>query len=376
MAFKATDAYKSGMTDATYGQGISWVAYVLPFIEQSALHSQINFNIASITTSSDPNASLAVSRRVNELYCPSLATLADVRQAGSATPTSAAQTMNYFGVMGIVVPSSLAGTYPKYSNGGTWPQASRPSQGIFGVAATNSAVSLQPRGAAAKDVTDGLSKTYLLGEIAWSGMGRQGNFNVLSYLIGYNGWGLGQFINPVRNIYYSRPNNISKAEVAGGLTVPSDGQYNNMNWGSNHPGGTNFVMGDGSVTFVNDAIDMNVFMAAGSKSSADEWSRDSTRWRARPLKALRCDGFLLRGRWTPRPVGSCSPPSSRPVVARVTATPSRAASRLTASRFPPARSPSCRSVAASRAERPVFVKSRLGRMPRRRAGTLGAVRIA
>lgn len=135
VAFKATDAYKSGVTDATYGQGISWVAYVLPFIEQSALHSQINFNIASITTSSDPNASLAVSRRVSELYCPSLATLADVRQAGSATPASAAQTMNYFGVMGIVVPSSLAETYPK----------------------------------------------YLLGEIAWSGMGKQGSFNVLSY---------------------------------------------------------------------------------------------------------------------------------------------------------------------------------------------------
>jgi prepilin-type N-terminal cleavage/methylation domain-containing protein/prepilin-type processing-associated H-X9-DG protein len=269
LAFKATDAYKSGMTDATYGQGISWIAFVLPFIEQSALFSRVNFDIASITTSSDPNSSLAVSNRVDTLYCPSNGSLEDGRLSGSATPASVARTMNYFGIMGVVVPGSLAATYPKYSNGGTWPQAIRPSQGIFGVAATNSAVSLQPRGAAAKDVTDGLSKTYLLGEIAWAGMGKQGNFNVLSYLVGYNGWGLGQFINPARNIYYSRPINISKAEVEGGLTVPSDGQYNNMNWGSNHPGGTNFVMGDGSVAFVGDAIDMNVFMAAGSKSSAD-----------------------------------------------------------------------------------------------------------
>ena len=264
LAFKATDAYKSGMTDATYGQGISWIAFVLPFIEQSALFSKVNFDIASITTSSDPNSSLAVSNRVDTLYCPSNGSLEDGRVSGSGTPASAARTMNYFGIMGVVVPSSLTGTYPKYSNGGI-----RPSQGMFGVAATNSAVSLQPKGVAAKDVTDGMSKTYLLGEIAWSGMGKQGDFSVQSYLTGYNGWGSGQFINPVRNIFYSRPINISKAEVAGGMTVATDGGYNNMNWGSNHPAGANFAMGDGSVTFVEDAIDMNLFMAAGSKASAD-----------------------------------------------------------------------------------------------------------
>jgi prepilin-type N-terminal cleavage/methylation domain-containing protein/prepilin-type processing-associated H-X9-DG protein len=269
LAFKATDAYKSGMTDATYGQGISWVAYVLPFIEQTALFSKVNFDIASITTSSDPNASLAVSNRVDQIYCPSIGGLEDGRVSGSGTPASAARTMNYFGIMGVVVPSSLTATYPKYSNGGTWPYAIRPSQGIFGVAATNSAVSLQPKGTAAKDVTDGLSKTYLLGEIAWTGMGKQGDFNVMSYLAGYNGWGGGQFINPVRNIFYSRPINTSKAEIAGGMTVATDGGYNNMNWGSNHPAGANFAMGDGSVTFVEDAIDMTLFMAAGSRASAD-----------------------------------------------------------------------------------------------------------
>ncbi len=269
LTFKATDAYKSGMTDATYGQGVSWIAFVLPFIEQSALFSRVNFDIASITTSSDPNSSLSLSNRVDTLYCPSNGSLEDSRGSGSATPSSAQRTMHYFGIMGVVVPSSLTGTYPKYANGGTWPQAIRPGHGIFGVTATNNAVSLQPKGTAAKDVTDGLSKTYLLGEISWSGMGKQAAFAVQSYLTGYNGWGQGQFINPARNIFYSRPINLSKAEIAGGMTVASDGQYNNMNWGSNHPAGANFAMGDGSVTFVEEMIDMNVFMAAGSKASAD-----------------------------------------------------------------------------------------------------------
>ena len=79
----------------------------------------------------------------------------------------------------------------------------------------------------------------------------------------------------------ARPINISKVEVAGGMTVATDGGYNNMNWGSNHPAGANFAMGDGSVTFVEDAIDMNLFMAAGSRASADS--------RALSLDWLTCD---------------------------------------------------------------------------------------
>ena len=267
-AFQATNAYKSGMTDATYGQGISWIAYVLPFMEQVGLHSRINFDIANITTSTDPNASLAVSNRVAELYCPSIAEERDARSSGAATPASAVRTMNYFGISGVVVPSTLASTYPRYSNGGTWPQAIRPGQGIFSLTYA-SAQSYQPRTVSAKDVTDGLSNTYLLGEISWAGMSKQSNFSVGSYLAGYNGWGQGQFINPVRNIWYSRPINLSKMELQAGGSVPSDGQYNNMNWGSNHPGGAQFATGDGAVQFVDDSIDMDTFMAMGSRNGGE-----------------------------------------------------------------------------------------------------------
>jgi prepilin-type N-terminal cleavage/methylation domain-containing protein len=268
-AFLATNAYKSPMTDATYGQGISWIASVLPFIEQIGLHSRINFDIANITTSTDPNSSLAVSNRVAELYCPSIASESDVRSSGAANPTAAVRTMNYFGIAGVVVPSSLASTYSRYSNGGTWPQAIRPGQGVFSLTAANAAQSLQPRTVSAKDITDGLSNTYMLGEISWAGMGKQSNFNVMSYLAGYNGWGQGQFINPVRNIWYSRPINLSRMEIQAGGTIPSDGQYNNMNWGSNHPGGAQFATADGAVQFIDDAIDMDTFMALGSRNGGE-----------------------------------------------------------------------------------------------------------
>jgi prepilin-type N-terminal cleavage/methylation domain-containing protein len=267
-AFQATNAYKSGMTDATYGQGISWIAFVLPFIEQGGLHSRVNFDIANITTSTDPNSALAVSNRVAELYCPSIASESDARSTGAANPAAAVRTTHYFGITGVVVPSTLAGTYPRYSNGGSWPQAVRPGHGIFSLSFAN-AQSFQPRTVSAKDVTDGLSNTYLLGEISWAGVGKQTGASVGSYLTGYNGWGLGQFVNPVRNIWYSRPINLSRMVIQAGGAVPSDGQYNNTNWGSNHPGGAHFATADGAVQFVQDSIDMDTFMAMGSRNGGE-----------------------------------------------------------------------------------------------------------
>ena len=270
-AFIASDNYKNGMTDATYGAGISWLAMILPFIEQETLHSQVNFDIAGITNSSDPNFALARDTIIGTLYCPSNGSERDRRSSGANGAASAVRAMHYFGIMGVIVPSSLVSSYSqyKYSNGGTWPFAVRPAHGIFSAHASNNAVSREPDGTSPKDVTDGLSKTYLLGEISWDGMGVQGNFNVRSFLSGFNPWGAGQFVNPMRNIWYLRPINISKQEIAAGATVATNDTYNNMNWGSNHAGGAMFSKGDGSVEFVSESVSMDVFMAAGSRDSGE-----------------------------------------------------------------------------------------------------------
>ena len=77
-----------------------------------------------------------------------------------------------------------------------------------------------------------------------------------------------QFIRSARDIWYTRPINTSLIEIHNGPIATND-TYNNMNWGSNHPGGCYFSMGDGSVRFVPETIDMDVFMAAGSRNSGD-----------------------------------------------------------------------------------------------------------
>ena len=49
-------------------------------------------------------------------------------------------------------------------------------------------------------------------------------------------------------------------------TTPRTLSVNNLPFGSYHTGGANFAMGDGSVRFINEGIDLNVYLAYGSRN--------------------------------------------------------------------------------------------------------------
>jgi hypothetical protein len=229
---------------STHGQGISWVGYVLPFIEQLRLFDEISFSAldnwppAATSASSDLNYSLARANRPDYLLCPS-ARITDTFEC--ATPANPAYTSHHYGIMGVAVPSTLAATYPRYTSDGGVSAGNFPgTQGMFpGWRTTPSAV---PLGVSGKDVTDGLSKTYLLGEISWAGMADVSRSATRSYLSGYNP-AANAFIRSARNIYSPRPINISKNARTANIAVSAINSWNNLNWGSNHPGGTHFPDG-------------------------------------------------------------------------------------------------------------------------------------
>ena len=62
--------------------------------------------------------------------------------------------------------------------------------------------------------------------------------------------------------------NITNA-LNGALTANLIGQYNDVPFGSMHPGGANFALGDGSVRFIRQSIDMPTYRSLGSRNGGE-----------------------------------------------------------------------------------------------------------
>lgn len=101
------------------------------------------------------------------------------------------------------------------------------------------------------DITDGLSNTLCLGEMSWTS-----KFGT-RYRSWVHGGTDGSYIASCRNI--AQPIN---AHLRGPVIIP----MNNMPMGSQHRGGTNFGMGDGSVQFLTQQIDFAIYQDLATRN--------------------------------------------------------------------------------------------------------------
>ena len=220
---------------------LTWCVAVLPYIEQRPLYDKFDFRVASFTSHL-----VHALNRIDTFLCPSSKqdrNLYDTTTNPTTNATEYPYTMHYYGVMGPKgdIPqfgsSSSTTTPPQYRVDTT----SAPGFGDFAL----QGILGRDTKKAMRDVTDGTSNTFLLGEISWN------NANC------YRSWVrgcAGAAAAPCKNVAFGI--NIQK--------YTTQATFNDVSFGSQHPGGAQFAMADGSVMFVQESIDMGVYRATAS----------------------------------------------------------------------------------------------------------------
>ena len=122
-------------------------------------------------------------------------------------------------------------------------------------------VLVRGRSVAIRDISDGTSNTFAVGELSWSGaVGTGADID----------WATGPYHAYHRtsggtwNVVYLSVMNPMHSR---GFHPTQD--WNAVSFGSDHPGGANFLLTDGSVRFVSEAIDFNIYLAAASRDGGE-----------------------------------------------------------------------------------------------------------
>jgi prepilin-type N-terminal cleavage/methylation domain-containing protein/prepilin-type processing-associated H-X9-DG protein len=222
---------------------------LLPYMENQPLYDRFDWTYSWET---DQNAIL---RRTNVagLACPSRENN-DVDYYYSANKPIAGAggefATHYMGVMGAK--GLIPGTTTSYEI-----DTSTPNHGDF---ATNG-ILIRDRAIAASKVTDGLSHTFLMGEMSW-------NIGEIEAWTGglspawQNSMTIKNVTNPLNSYKYDIPLNQ--------LSI------NDTSFGSLHAGrGANFLMGDGSVHFISEDIALDTLKSLASRKTAEVVSDSS-----------------------------------------------------------------------------------------------------
>ena len=280
--------------------GLGWPVLILPYVEESTVGGEAidRFKAIGDAYSNDPKMNALNALMLPMYVCPSDAELpyqiekflaADRRQ------------MSYCGVTGSY--HARTGSCPTTRTPNAYcVWTSQSATDIFGPNNYDGLI-VQDWGVPLKKATDGTSKTLMIGE-RW--------YMVRAWMIGSywrspsepsGGTGRGAVAltpsGPQPNTALFATKNLTKIapinhnvmiscyvdhqntypDRPGGdrPTVPPGAQkiipVNSLPFGSFHPGGANFCYGDGSVAFISDDIDINTFLALGSRNGGETVSQ-------------------------------------------------------------------------------------------------------
>jgi prepilin-type N-terminal cleavage/methylation domain-containing protein len=241
-------------------RGTSWIVFSLPYFEQGPLFSRYNFTVAynNVTNAKVGESVIPV------LYCSSGPE--PTRWLDPNTNLTRNPSTHYYGVMGpsgATNPSSYTvgtttykATVGNPNTNGAWSAHGMLSQyrDLTGSVSTKRLIRLT-------EVTDGTSNTLMLGERSMHppSTATATNHDYRSWIRGNNG-GAGACKNvryPINSTYYNGSNN-----------------FNDISFGSAHTGGCSFALGDGTVRFVNQNINMGILQGMSTISSGEQANLD------------------------------------------------------------------------------------------------------
>jgi prepilin-type N-terminal cleavage/methylation domain-containing protein len=244
--------------------GTSWIVFTLPFIEQQPLYDRYRFDLAYNSVENGRDVGSVI---VQTLYCPSGPDPKKYLDPNTNVTTN--PSTHYYGIMGPCGPSGTGtdnwpitynGITRTYrvgdpTNNGTWS-----FHGILSHYRETTGSISSFRVVRMADIIDGTTNTLMLGEISITlptnipGTTTAQPNQYRTWIRGNNG-GSGATKNiayPINSTMYNGSNN-----------------FNHLSMGSEHPGGAQFALGDASVRFISQTIDMTVYQLISSMNGEE-----------------------------------------------------------------------------------------------------------
>ena len=221
------------LPDRGEGNWLGWEVDILPYCEQKGIYDQLD--LETVPNGTTANVNFALETIPSCQRCPSGKEYVNWSGIGS----------DYASVMG---PGSLRGT--KFQDRPEAWCGDCSSDGIMAPGVSRRA----------RDITDGTTNTLALGERQYMRGG---------WLLSVISRGTSRCVLHAKNIRYplnADPNQVGyywkDDDTPAGASKCVE--YNDTWFGSNHPGGANFMMADGSVHFLNEMIDFSLYADLGS----------------------------------------------------------------------------------------------------------------